>query len=191
MFNNKNTAVVLTDPQVEFLKPAGGGFGLTKDILEKYNTIENMIEMVKQAKEKGYKLFISPHMMLEQQMFARKSQYEPVEEGSGADFIEELKPYLDENTIISSPHKIFGPESNDLALQLRKNGIDTVILGGMNGNLCSDSHMRELVESGFNVVVATDAIGAPGQEAMDAALTNFGFIADQVMTTEKVLEQLS
>ncbi len=61
MFNNKNTAVVLTDPQVEFLKPAGGGFGLTKDILEKYNTIENMIEMVKQAKEKGYKLFISPH----------------------------------------------------------------------------------------------------------------------------------
>ena len=35
-------------------------------------------------------------MMLEQQMFARKSQYEPVEEGSGADFIEELKPYLDE-----------------------------------------------------------------------------------------------
>ena len=98
MFNNKNTAVVLTDPQVEFLKPAGGGFGLTKDILEKYNTIENMIEMVKQSKEKGYKLFISPHyfyphdhkwqfggagehMMLEQQMFARKSQYEPVEEG--------------------------------------------------------------------------------------------------------------
>lgn len=208
MFNNKNTAVVLTDPQVEFLKPAGGGFGLTKDILEKYNTIENMIEMVKQAKEKGYKLFISPHyfyphdhkwqfggagehMMLEQQMFARKSQYESVEEGSGADFIEELKPYLDENTIISSPHKIFGPESNDLALQLRKNGIDTVILGGMNGNLCSDSHMRELVESGFNVVVATDAIGAPGQEAMDAALTNFGFIADQVMTTQEVLEQLS
>ena len=58
MFNNKNTAVVLTDPQVEFLKPAGGGFSLTKDILEKYNTIENMIEMVKQAKEKGYKLFI-------------------------------------------------------------------------------------------------------------------------------------
>ncbi|MCH3490097.1 cysteine hydrolase, partial [Enterococcus faecium] len=29
------------------------------------------------------------------------------------------------------------------------------------------------------------------QEAMDAALTNFGFIADQVMTTEEVLEQLS
>ncbi len=39
MFNNKNTAVVLTDPQVEFLKPAGGGFGLTKDILE--NTIRS------------------------------------------------------------------------------------------------------------------------------------------------------
>ncbi len=35
MFNNKNTVVVLTDPQVEFLKPAGGGFGLTKRYLRK------------------------------------------------------------------------------------------------------------------------------------------------------------
>lgn len=68
MFNNKNTAVVLTDPQVEFLKPAGGGFGLTKDILEKYNTIENMIEMVKQAKEKDtnslFLLIIFIHMTI-------------------------------------------------------------------------------------------------------------------------------
>ena len=53
MFNNKNTAVVLTDPQVEFLKPAGGGFGLTKDILEKYNTIEN-----KQKKKDTNSLFL-------------------------------------------------------------------------------------------------------------------------------------
>lgn len=104
--------------------------------------------------------------------------------------MEELKPYLDENTIITSPHKIFGPESNDLALQLRKNGIDTVILAGMNANLCVDSHLRELVELGFHVHVAADATGAPGQEAYDAAITNFGFVADRTMSTAKVLEEL-
>ena len=38
----------------------------------------------------------------------------------------------------------------------------------MNANLCVDSHLRELVESGFHVHVATDATGAPGQEAYDA-----------------------
>ena len=38
----------------------------------------------------------------------------------------------------------------------------------MNANLCVDSHLRELVESGFHVHVAADATGAPGQEAYDA-----------------------
>lgn len=207
MFNAKNTAIVLTDPQVEFLTPAGAGYGLTKDILEKYQTIENLIELVKTAKSKGYKIFISPHyfyehdqawqfggqgeqMMLGNKMFYRKNQYETASEGSGADFIAELKLLLDEQVIITSPHKIFGPESNDLALQLRKNGIDTVLLAGMNANLCVDSHLRELVEQGFHAHVVADATGAPGQAAYDAALTNFGFVADQTFATEEVLKAL-
>ncbi len=60
----------------------------------------------------------------------------------------------------------------------------------MNANLCVDSHMRELIEQGFKVVVVTDAVGAPGQEAYQAALTNFGYIANQVLTTQEVLELL-
>ena len=59
MFNNKNTAFVVTDPQVEFLKPKGAGYGLTKDILRKYHTTENLTELFKHAKAKGYKIFIS------------------------------------------------------------------------------------------------------------------------------------
>lgn len=49
MFNNKNTAFVVTDPQVEFLKPKGAGYGLTKDILRKYHTTENLTELFKHA----------------------------------------------------------------------------------------------------------------------------------------------
>ena len=35
----------------------------------------------------------------------------------------------------------------DLLLQLRKAGIDKVILAGMSSNLCTESHMRSLVEA--------------------------------------------
>ena len=52
----------------------------------------------------------------------------------------------DGETIIASPHKVYGPESNDLSLQLRKRGIDKVVLGGMSANLCVESHLRELLE---------------------------------------------
>ena len=147
MLNAKKVAFVVTDPQVEFLKPAGKGFGATKDILEKVNTvntIDNLTKLFAFAKERGYKRFISPHyffphdhrqqfkaagetMMIENEMFWSDSQYSGIPEGSGADMIEEIKPFMDEDTIVVNGHKIFGPESNDLNLQLRKNGIDTVI----------------------------------------------------------------
>ena len=70
--------------------------------------------------------------------------------GSGADWLEQYKPFInDGQTIVCSPHKVFGPESNDLVLQLRKQGVDQVILAGMSANLCVESHLRELLEQGF------------------------------------------
>ena len=73
-------------------------------------------------------------------------------EGSGADWLERYKPLIDDgHTVVVSPHKVYGPESNDLVLQLRKRGIDKIILAGMSANLCVESHLRELLEQGFEV----------------------------------------
>jgi hypothetical protein len=38
--------------------------------------------------------------------------------GSGADFLPEFKPYIEDGqTIICSPHKLYSPQVNDLVLQ--------------------------------------------------------------------------
>jgi hypothetical protein len=44
-----------------------------------------------------------------------------------------------------------------LVLQLRKRRISKVILGGMLANMCVESHLRDLLEQGFETVVAKDA----------------------------------
>ena len=116
-------------------------------------------------------------------------------EGSGADWLEVYKPYLnDGNTIIASPHKVYGPESNDLALQPRKRGIDKVILAGMSANLCVESHLRELLEQGFEVGVVRDATAAAQHpdlgDGYATAVTNFGFIANAVLTTDQAVAAL-
>lgn len=112
-------------------------------------------------------------------------------EGSGADWLDRYKRYInDGETVVTSPHKVFGPEQNDLALQLRKRGIDRVILAGMSGNLCVESHLRELLEMGFEVAVVTDATASaklPGLDGNAAAMTNFRFIANDVLTTEEAV----
>jgi nicotinamidase-related amidase len=116
-------------------------------------------------------------------------------EGSGADWLAQYKPYIEDGeTIIASPHKVYGPESNDLVLQLRKRGIDKVILAGMSANLCTESHLRELLEQGFEVAVAKDATAAAIVEEGDgyqAALVNFRFLANAVWTTQEALQAIA
>ena len=182
------TAVVITDPQNDFLSPDGATWGLVGASVEANGTVANIETLIKTAKANGIKVFISPHyyyptdhgwqfggavetMMHAINMFDRKGAL-TIEgfEGSGADWLEVYKPLInDGKTIVTSPHKVYGPESNDLALQLRKRGIDKVSLGGMSANLCVESHLRELLEQGFEVAVVKDATAAAQTPAASEA----------------------
>jgi nicotinamidase-related amidase len=115
--------------------------------------------------------------------------------GSGADWLERYKPYIEDGkTVVCSPHKVYGPENNDVALQLRKRGIDKVILGGMSANLCVEAHLRELLEQGFEVTVVKDATaGARHPELGDgyqAALINYGYLANAVLITDEAVKAM-
>ena len=206
------TALVITDPQNDFLSPKGVAWGVVGKSVEANNTVENIETLLKTAKANGIPVFISPHyyfphdhgwkfegalekLMHNIGMFDRKGPLN-VEgfENSGADWLERYKPYInDGKTIVTSPHKVYGPETNDLVLQLRKQGIDKVILGGMSANLCTESHMRELMEQGFEVAVVSDATAAAQVEEGDgyaAALVNFRFIANTVWTTKQAKDAM-
>ncbi len=44
---------------------------------------------------------------------------------------------------------MYGPDSNDTVLQLRKRGIEQIILAGMSANLYTESHLREVHGAGI------------------------------------------
>ncbi|MBE9490221.1 MAG: cysteine hydrolase [Bacteroidetes bacterium] len=202
------TAIVITDPQNDFLSPNGVTWGVVGESVTANNTVENLETLFKLAEANGIKVFISPHYYYEHDhtwkfegaletlmhninMFDRGDQLQ-VEgfKGSGADFLERYKKYIEKDFVtVVGPHKVFGPEQNDLSLQLRKQKIDKVILAGMSGNLCVESHLRELLEDGFEVSVVGDATASaivPGYDGNQAAQTNFRFIASHVYTTEEL-----
>lgn len=117
-------------------------------------------------------------------------------EGSGADWLERYKPYIEDGrTIVASPLKVYGPENSDIVLQLRKRGIEKIVLAGMSANLCVEAHLRELLEQGFEVAVVKDATaGARHPELGDgykAARVNFGYLASAVLTTDEAVRALS
>jgi len=209
---DENTAIVITDPQNDFLSPDGVTWGVVGESVTANNTVDNIEALFKIAKEKNITVFVSPHyyykhdhswqiegalevLMHKIGMFDRKDALSTEGfEGSGADWLDKYKKYIDgDNVIVTSPHKVYGPESNDLALQLRKHGFSKVVLAGMSANLCTESHMRDLVESGFEVSVVKDATAAailPGLNGYEAALVNFRMIASHVFTTEEAVTEL-
>lgn len=120
---------------------------------------------------------------------------ESVKENHTVENMERFKPYIDDGkTVVVSPHRVFGPQTNDLTLQLRKRGISKVILGGMLANMCVESHLRHLLEEGFEVAVAKDATAAPRHPewgyGYTAALINFKFLAHAVLSTDEVVKAI-
>ena len=209
-FNAQDTALVITDAQNDFLSPNGATWGLVGASVEENGTVGHIEQLFKTAKQKGYDVFISPHyyyptdrgwkfggrvenLMHEINMFDRKGALTTEGfSGSGADWLAQYKPYIeDEKTIITSPHKVYGPESNDLVLQLRKRGKSKVILAGMSANLCTEAHMRELLEQGFEVAVVADATAAALHpeigDGYQSALINFRFMANAVVNMEEAV----
>ena len=210
---NKDTAVLLTDVQNDFLSEQGVTWELVGDSVKENKTVENIERLFKAAKANEFEVFISPHyyyptdhgwkfggtienVMHDIKMFDRSGALDLEGfSGSGADWLERYKPYIEDGkTIVSNPHKVYGPENNDVALQLRKRGISKVILGGMSANLCVEAHLRELIEQGFEVTVVKDATaGAKHPELGDgyqAALINYGYIANAVLTTDEAVKAM-
>ena len=116
--------------------------------------------------------------------------------GSGADWLERYKPFIEDGkTVVVSPHKVWGPQTNDLVLQLRKRSISKIILAGMLANLCVESHLRELLEQGFEVAVVKDATAGPRHpvigDGYQAAIINYGFLANAVLTTDEAVKSMA
>ncbi len=206
-------ALVVIDPQNDFLSPDGVAWGVVGESVTENGTVDNLARLFAAAKRVDAPVFVSPHYYYEHDhqwkfegaletlmhdigMFDRKG---PLNvdglEGSGADWLDQYKPYInDGKTVVVSPHKVYGPESNDLTLQLRKAGVNQIILAGMSANLCVESHMRDLVEEGFEVAVVSDATAAaklPGYDGFEAAFVNYRMIASDVWSTAEATAKIN
>jgi nicotinamidase-related amidase len=204
------TAIVFIDPQNDVLSEKGANWGAVGASVTENRTVENMERIFAAAKATGYEVFISPHYFyptdsgwkmngpLESDefktgTFARSGPLDLAGfTDSGADWLECFKPFIEDGkTIVVSPHKVFGSQTNDLVLQLRKRGIGKIILGGMLANMCVESHLRDLIEQGFEVAVVKDATAGPRHpiwgDGYQAAMINYRFLAHAVLSTDEVV----
>ena len=205
-------ALVVIDPQVDFMSPKGRAWAVVGESVTEQNLVPNLVRLFGAAKQAGITVAISPHYYYPQdyrwrfaapievlqhdlKLFDRKGPL-TLEgfAGSGAEFMPDFKPLIDDGkTIVCSPHKLYGPQANDLVLQLRKQRVDQILLAGMLANACVESHLRHFLEMGFEVAVVRDAVAAPKLPDGDgylAALINFRYLANGLWTTDEAVARL-
>jgi nicotinamidase-related amidase len=206
------TALVVTDPQIDFLGTGGAAYAVFQESIKELDTVTNLRRLFEAAKGAGIPVIISPHyyyphdhrwrfaapgeaLMHKLGMFQRRDPLSV--EGfanSGADWLPEFKDLLEDGqTIVCSPHKIAGPQTNDTLFQLRKTGATQVILAGMAANFCVESHLRDFVEHGLEVAVVRDATAGskiPEGDGYAAALLNFRWLANALWSTDEAIAQL-
>jgi nicotinamidase-related amidase len=208
-----DTAVVFIDPQNDVLSEKGANWGAVGASVTENRTIENMERIFKAVKANGYEVFISPHYFyptdsgwklngpLETDEFRTRSfaRTGPLDltgfPNSGADWLDRFKPYIEDGkTIVVSPHKVWGPQTNDLVLQLRKRRIGRIILGGMLANMCVESHLREFIEQGLEVAMVKDATAGPRHpvwgDGYQAAMINYRFLAHALLSTDEAVDRM-
>ena len=212
--HKSDTALVVIDPQNDVLSEGGVSWPLVGDSVRgERHRREPRAALPRPRRGGGFGVFISPHYLYptdqawhfggaaEMMMLEGKEFHRPGPlildglEGSGADWLERYKPFVEDGeTVVVGPHKVWGPQTNDLVLQLRKRGMSKVILAGMMANLCVESHLRELLEQGFEVAVVKDATAGPRHPALGdgylAALVNYGFLANAVLSTRDAVTAL-
>jgi nicotinamidase-related amidase len=212
--DKSRTALVLTDIQNEFLEPATGTYyELIEHSLKKRNVVENTEALLKTAQEHGYYIIHSPHWYYPTDLqwsvppgaiadylgsIGFCGRKDPVDlegfHGSRADYYEPFKKYLmDGHTCTTSPHKHFGCVANDVIKQLHMRRVQKVIMAGPAANICLESHMRDLIEAGFEVAMVRDAVGGAVNEegdGYDAAMVNWRFMANALWTTEETVGKL-
>lgn len=120
----KDTAVLLTDVQNDFLSEQGVTWELVGESVTENQTVENIERLLKAAKDNGFTVFISPHyyyrtdhewefggtieqVMHDIKMFDRTGALNLQGfSGSGADWLERYKPYIEDgSTVVCSPHE--------------------------------------------------------------------------------------
>lgn len=188
------TAIVLIEPQYDFLKPGGSMYQFIADQLKERNVIQNLVTLVNRARKKVKKIVYIPFEAFEpgfpeidrkgpgmcglrglevDMPTGWKINGKPVSGAwvagtPGPEIIPELTPKKGD-LIIRGKKTLDAFWSTSLDYTLRTNLVEWVVIVGFHTNWCVESTARSAYDKGYRVVVIGDCTGTDTQTEQDYA----------------------
>jgi nicotinamidase-related amidase len=202
MYDPAITALLVVDPYNDFISEGGKLWKLAKETAEGVHCVANMIKVLEASRAAGLRVFIAPHHRWREGDDTTWKYIAPIQASGarrqvfadgtwGGEFHPAFKPKPGD--IVAQEHWCSsGFASTDLDQQLRRHGVEKLIIIGLRANTCIDSTMRYAAELGYDVTLVKDAIAAFSWDEMKATIElNAPSYANAILSTDELVTKLS
>ncbi len=192
------TALVVIDPYNDFISEGGKVWDRLKEVAEANQCVPHMLQVLQAARKSGIRVFYALHRRYRPGDYEAWKYIAPIQKAAwsrkafeygswGGEIRSEFAPQPGD--IVASEHwGSSGFANTDLDLQLKRHGIQKLIMMGLIAHTCLEATVRYAAELGYDVTVVKDATASYSADHMHAALEiNIPNYASAIVTTDEIL----
>jgi len=201
-YDKEITALLVIDPYNDFVSEGGKLWNRLKAVADANQCVPHMLQVLTAARKAKLRVFYALHHRYRPGDYETWKYIAPVQKAAwlrktfeygtwGGEIRREFEP---------QPGEIMAPEhwgssgfaNTDLDLQLKKHGIQKLIVIGLIAHTCVEATVRYAAELGYEVTVVKDATADYSDDEMHAALdVNIPNYASAMVTTTEIVESIS
>jgi len=201
-YDRQRTALLVIDPYNDFISEGGKVWDRLKAVAEANGCVPNMLKVLNAARKAGLRVFYAPHRRYRPGDYETWQYIAPVQKAAwsrkvfengtwGGEFRSEFAPQPGD--IVAQEHWCSSGFANtDLDLQLKRHGIQQLIVIGLIAHTCVEATVRFAAELGYEVTMVKDATTSYSDDHMHAALeVNIPNYASAIVGTDEVVGSIS
>ena len=201
-YDTNITALLVIDPYNDFISEGGKLWDRLRGVAEANDCIAHMLAVLTAARHAQLRVFYALHRRYRPGDYETWKYTAPVQKAAwsrktfeygtwGGEIRSEFAPLPGD--IVALEHWCSSGFANtDLDLQLKRHGIERLIVIGLIAHTCVEATVRFAAELGYDVTVVKDATADYSDEAMRAALdVNIPNYASAVTTTREVVDSIN
>jgi nicotinamidase-related amidase len=201
-YGKEITALLVIDPYNDFISEGGKIWDRIRAVAEANGCVPHMLQVLSAARKAGLRVFYAMHRRYRPGDYETWKYIAPVQKAAwksktfeygtwGGEFRRGFEPQPGD--IVASEHWCSSGFANtDLDLQLKRHGIQRVIVVGLIAHTCVEATIRFAAELGYEVTLVKDATADYSDEAMHAAIeVNLPSYASAIVTTAEIVDAIA
>jgi ureidoacrylate peracid hydrolase len=201
-YSKDTTGLVLIDPYNDFISPGGKVWDRLKDVIERNDCVTHLKQVLDGARDADIRVFYALHRRYRPGDYETWKYIAPVQKAAWSRKTFEYGTWGGElrggfepqpGDVVAHEHWCSSGFANtDLDLQLKRHGVDRLIIMGLIAHTCLEATVRYAAELGYEVTVVRDATADYSDAEMRAALeVNIPNYATAILPADEVIASIA